>query len=408
MSYEEPLSTPAGVVNLLSLVGSAGTNKVMAGELSRLTRRAFNDIRLPEPAKEGEGALVYPFDLRTAAVAVRYHRTASRILWTLYQSRAVRLEPLYDDLLACVSQETRDWLADGKTISVSPGSTDEFAAGGRQLVGVVKNALINGAATRGMTLTVDPENPDLYFVVKVHDGVVTVSLDLGGQAMNLRGYRTEGGGQAPLRENLAAVLVMLARHDARAEVLIDPMAGSGTIAIEAACMGQARPVWVPPRAPAAARLPGFAEILADLDGPLFADTRPLVFANEIDPRTSAQSRPNFARAGVADLAELTCGDFRDLDPARIFATVRARGFPTDRGLILSNPPYGERISAPDLYALYRDLHVFWRRFPGWRAAFLVANPQFETAFGRRARVKKPLNNGPLRGYFYLFDDLAAF
>jgi 23S rRNA G2445 N2-methylase RlmL len=76
-------------------------------------------------------------------------------------------------------------------------------------------------------------------------------------------------------------------------------------------------------------------------------------------------------------------------------------------VILCNPPYGERLAPADLHEIYRDLGRFWRRFPGWRAAFLVANPQFETAFGRRARVKKPLNNGPLRGYFYLFDDAGS-
>jgi 23S rRNA G2445 N2-methylase RlmL len=390
------------LVDHLSLAGSAGTNKVMAGELSRLVRRAFNDVHLPEPDKEGDGAIVYPFDVRTAAVAVRYHRTSARVLWSLYQSRAARLEPLYDDLFADVSAETRPWLKDGVTFSVSPAATREFAAGGRQLVGVVKNALIDGAKRRGLTLSVDPTQPDLSFQVKVHGGAVTVSLDLGGQSMALRGYRTEGGHEAPLRENLAAVLVMLARHDARCEALLDPMCGSGTIAIEAACMAQARSVWVAPRAPAAARLPLVGDVLTKLVEPLFADTRPLVLANELDPAVHAHSRANFARAGVADLVKLSCGDFRTLDPRLLRDAARERGLDPDRGLILCNPPYGERMRSPDLLALYRDLGGFCRQL-GWRAAFLVANPDFESAYGQRARVKKPLSNGPLRAMFYLYD-----
>ncbi len=394
---------PPALVDHLALAGVAGTNKVMAGEMSRLAGRALKGFRLPEPQKVGLGGLRYPFRADLAAVAVRYHRTASRVLWDLYESRATRLEPLYDDLCDAVRQETRPWLRDGATFSVSPGATRTFAAGGRQMVGVVKNALIDGAAARGMRLSVDADAPDVFFVVNAHEDVVTVSIDLAGQAMNLRGYRTEGGGAAPLRENLAAVLVMLARHDGRAEVLVDPMAGSGTIAIEAACMAQGRPVWVPPRAPAATRLPPLDEALRAPAEALFGDTRPLVFANELDPATHARSRQNVARAGVADLVRTSRGDFRDLQPRVVLDAARARGFDPERGLILCNPPYGERLEPRELLRLYRDLGAWCRQFRGWRAGILVANPEFVTAFGGRPRIEKPLNNGPLRGYFYLYD-----
>ncbi len=385
----------------LRLIGIPGTNKVMAGELSRLARRA-GVPRLAEPRKEGLGGLVYPFDLATAALAVRYHRTASRVLWTLYQSRATRLEPLYAELLAAVAEDARPWLRDGATFSVSPAHTAEFAAGGRQLVGVTKNALVEGAARRGVRVTVDPSDPDLYLVVRVHDGLVTVSLDLAGRPMNQRGYRGEGGA-APLRENLAAVLVMLTRHDARREVLVDPLAGSGTIATEAACMGQGRSVWGAPRAPAAGRLSPFSAVLAEPAEPLFGDTLPWVVANERDPRIQAVCRANAATAGVGDRIETHCGDFRQLDPQDLRAAARRAGLDPQRGVILSNPPYGERLDPADLLATYRDLGAWCRQLPGWRAGFLVANPAFERAFGGRPRIKKPLKNGPLLGYFYLYD-----
>jgi 23S rRNA G2445 N2-methylase RlmL len=392
------------LVDRLALAGVAGTNKVMAGEMSRLAGRALKGFRLPEPRKVGLGGLTWPFRADLAAVAVGYHRTASRVLWDLYESRATRLEPLYDELCDDVRRETRPWLRDGATFSVSPGATRTFAAGGRQMVGVVKNALIDGAAARGLRLAVDPERPDVFLTVNAHEDVVTVSIDLAGQSMNMRGYRTEGGGAAPLRENLAAVLVMLARHDGRSEVLVDPMAGSGTIAIEAACMAQGRPVWIPPRAPAATHLPPVDEALRAPAEPLFGDTRPLVFANELDRATYARARQNVERAGVADLVRTTCGDFRDLSPRMVLDAARARGMDPERGLILCNPPYGERLDPPALRTLYRDLGAWCRQFRGWRAGILVANPDFIPAFGGRPRVEKPLNNGPNRGWFYLYDD----
>jgi 23S rRNA G2445 N2-methylase RlmL len=389
-------------VDSLRLVGIPGTNKVMGGELSRLAGRAFDRVRLPEPKKEGQGTLVYPFSLETAALAVRYHRTSSRVLWGLYRSRAGRLEPLYDDLLAAVAGDGRRWYDKGATFSIAASNLGGFAAGERQVVGAVKNALIDGAAQKGGRLSVDADNPDLRLVAAMHDDVITVSMDLAGRPMSQRGYRAEGG-IAPLRENLAAVLVMLSRYDARKEVLVDPMAGSGTIAIEAACMAQGKPVWVPPRQPSSARHFRFAPLFQEPAQPLFGDTRPLVIANDMERKIHETCKVNVANAGTAAFVETWRGDFRKVDAERVHKRAEEKGFDPGKGVILSNPPYGERLPRDQNVALYRDLRSWCLQFRGWRAGFLVANPDFEAAFGGRARIKKPLRNGPLRGYFYLYD-----
>jgi len=390
------------VVDNLRLLGSAGTNAVMAGELSRLARRASLAARLAEPKKEGLGALVYPFDADLAALAVRYHRTSSRVLWDLFQSDAARLEPLYADVRSAMESDSRRWLEAGMGISVDAYAVSDFAAGERQIVGTVKNAVIDGAVTRGCALHVEPQTPDVHLGVRLRDGVVTVSIDLAGRPMNQRGYRV-GGGEAPLREDVAAVLLMLARHDARHEPLFDPMAGSGTIVIEAACMAQGRPLWIPPRRPACATLPPFRDRLAVPAAPLFADTTPVVIANEVDPAAQALCTRNVKRAGVAAFVERLNGDFRSMSRDSIIARVTARGGSGERGLLLSNPPYGHHLADPHLVQLYRDLGDYCRTFRGWRAGFLVANPEFEQAFGGRPRIRKPLSNGPLRGYFLLYD-----
>ena len=391
------------IVDHLTLIGPTGTNKVMGGELSRLVKRAFDDVRLPEPQKEGQGALHYPFEARVAALAAQYHRTSSRVLWTLYQCRAARLEPLYGELFADIESDPRPWLRDGLTFSIEPGPTHEFAAGGRQLVGVAKNALLAAAERRGLALTVNPENPDLLLTLRVHEGVFSLAIDLAGGPMHLRGYRSEGGGAAPLRENLAAILVMLSRFDARSEALVDPMSGSGTIPIEAACMAQGRPVFSPKREPALKRLPIFADFLKNPPAPLFGDTEPLLFANELDTVTHQRAVANARRAGVPELVRFSNGDFRRLEPARIRAAAQAQHKNPDAGVILCNPPYGERLDPPDLRLLYRDLGEWCRGFPGWRAAFIVANPDFRVAFGGAPRIDKPLNNGPIKAWFYLYE-----
>ncbi len=387
------------VVDRLRLVGIPGSNKVMAGELVRLQRRGLGDMRLPEPKKQGLGAVLYPFDPRLAWLAVNHHRTSSRVLWDLYESRAGRLEPLYDDLLRAGAADPRPWRWDGARISVDSYGVEEFAAGARQIVGTVKNAIIAAAAERGIELTVDPERPDLRVQARLYEGSLVVSLDLAGRAMHQRGYRLEGG-VAPLREDLAAILVMLARHDPKREALIDPLAGSGTIVVEAACLARARPLWMSGRRPDADRHPLFGAL--PRPKPLFADTAPVLFAAEIDPRARAIQQKTFATAGVEPDVEILGGDFAAVAPRDLLRRAAERG--AQGGVVLSNPPYGERMGdRTALRRLYRDLGRWCRELRGWRAGFLVANEDFADCFGGEPRIDKPLKNGPIRARFYLYD-----
>lgn len=393
----------------------------MAGELSRLARRAFSRERANElidlpPRKRGPGGLLYPFAPDLAALAVTYHRTSARVLWDLYCSAETRLEPLYDGLLAEVAADERPWMRDGLGFSVLAFHPKNVAAGERQVVGVVKNALIEGAARRGIKIRLDVERPDVTFHVR--EGLdpedrpaTTVSIDLAGRPMHQRGYRTISG-DAPLREDLAANLVMLARFDARNEVLIDPLAGSGTLAIEAALMAAAKPIWTSGRVPDAAGIPAIAQHLETMRKPLFADSTPRIFAAEIDESTYGALDRALMTAGTSAQTTTFLGDFRDFDVEAILP-------PGKKGLILSNPPYGGRMggSPRELAHLYRDLGRWCRSLRGFRAGFIVGEPErdierrsgpsivklFESEFGGAPRVKKPLRNGPLNAQFLLYD-----
>ncbi len=387
------------IVDRLRLVGIPGSNRVMAGELSRLARRALSEFRLEEPKKQGLGSVTYPFDARLGWLAVQHHRTSARVLWDLYESRAARLEPLFAELVAAGTDDSRPWCWDGAKLSVDAFGVDEFAAGERQVVGTVKNALIEAAAQRKIRLEVDPERPDIRVQVRLYEGTLVVSLDLSGRPMHMRGYRMEAG-DAPLREDLAALLVMLSRYDARTEALFDPLAGSGTILIEAACLAKGRPVWMSGRKPDAERHPVFETFARP--APLFGDTAPVLFASEIDRHLRETMERTFVTAGVERDVAILGGDFRNIDPKLLMDRARARG--VERGVIVTNPPYGQRMGSPEaLWDLYRDLGEWCWQLKGWRHAVIVANPDFPEAFGGRPRIAKPLRNGPLRGYFYLYE-----
>ena len=150
----------------LRLTGSGGANRVMEAELKRLVMRSPFDVRVPKPKREGEATLLYPFDARIAWVAACHHRTSSRISWDLFSSTAVRLEPLFEELLPALTADDRLPAAARLRFSVDLGSAQDFEASPLQLRGVVKNAIVEALASRGVTAEVDADAPDVVFVVR--------------------------------------------------------------------------------------------------------------------------------------------------------------------------------------------------------------------------------------------------
>jgi 23S rRNA G2445 N2-methylase RlmL len=385
------------IIDELRIIGSTQTNVVMAAELIRVAQRAIK-LRPPEPRKEGLGQLVYPFDRELARVAVTYLRTPTRVLWDVYRSRADRLEPLYDELVNDIAEDTRALWHDGDGISVEARRVEAFAAGERQIVGTVKNALIDGIANRAMRLHVDAERPTTRWVARMDDkNELVISIDLGGGSLSQRGWRRDAG-DAPLREHLAAVLLMLSRFDPRKELLVDPMCGAGTIPIEAVQLARATPRPVPALA---------ALGLAGAKAEDLYDATPVVIGCDIDLDVLAAARDNARAAKTGDAITWQRTDVADLRPEMIGQIATERGRPADStGVILCNPPYGERLEEADLVKLYRLIAMTCQRFRGWRACFLVGNPSFEWELGPvlgRPRIKKPLANANLRAYFYLYD-----
>lgn len=393
------------IVDELRIIGSTQTNVVMAAELIRVARRALGQ-RPPEPRKEGLGQLVYPFDRELAWAAVTYMRTPTRVLWDVYRSRATRLEPLYDELVADIRGDRRPLWRDGDGISVEARRVEEFAAGERQIVGTVKNALVDALARRGMRLHVDPHRPATRWVARQDErGELVISIDLGGGSLSHRGWRREAG-EAPLREHLAAVLLMLCRFDPRVDALVDPMCGSGTIPIEALHAARATPRPTPALHALGLRYLPHGAIEGE-PPPLYPDASPLVIGCDVDLTVLAAARDNARAAGVADEITWQRADVATLTPSLVSDVARERGRAVPAtGLLLANPPYGERLDDHDLERIYAALAKTCQRFHGWRAGFLVANPLLERTFARaigRPKIKKPLANANLRAYFYLYE-----
>jgi putative N6-adenine-specific DNA methylase len=395
----------------LRLTGSGGANRVMEAEIKRLVMRSPFQIQLDKPKREGESTLLYPFDARVAWVAACYHRTSSRISWDLCSSDATRLEPLFDEIVPILMADNR--LPKGESIrfSVELGAATDFEASPLQLRGVVKNAIVEALNAHGTSAVLDADAPEIVFIVRragPEDARRTViGIDLGGGARHRRGARVAMGA-APLRETMASQLIMLSRWDARSEPLVDPMAGGGTIPIEAAGLAVGAAI----RRPTDLLL-GLLEPFEDLPiqvPDLFPGTTPKILALDVDAARIPAMVGNLRAAGLTGPAYekaivIADKDVRSLTPDYIYRQLSGSR-DMKPGVFCFNPPYGVRLgndpTDKTLLALYADMGRAFSQFKGWRAACFVANTHFVGAFGHRPVITKPASNAELRGAFLTY------
>ncbi|HVL67379.1 MAG TPA: hypothetical protein VM364_08955, partial [Vicinamibacterales bacterium] len=287
----------------------------------------------------------------------------------------------------------------------------DFEASPLQLRGVVKNALVEAFAARGVAADVDADAPEVVFVARrtgvPEDRRTVVGVDIGGGARHRRGARVTAG-PAPLRETLAAQLVMLSRWDARSEPLVDPMAGSGTIPIEAAGLAVGAAIRHPSQLPF--RHFGAFKGLPNEAPDLFPGTVPRILALDADAERIPTMVGNLRAAGLTGASHegsIVIGrrDVRSLTP-EIIRTLLPPAAAGDRGVFCFNPPYGVRLGgdAADerLLDLYAAMGRALGRFTGWRAACFVANPRFVEAFGHLPTMTKPASNADLPGAFLTY------
>lgn len=397
-------------LNALRLCGSGGSNRAMEAEFKRLVPRALGDFLRDRPQRVDEQNLRYPFRPDLAWAALHYLRTPSRILWDLGSFRAPRLEPLYEQVRDFVAQEAPEgWLAPGLGLSVEIRNIGDFPASPLQVRGTIKNGVMDGAQDRGFRLQLAPDDPDLVISIHQERNALVMSLDLVGKSQHRRGYRLDIG-EAPLKENLAAQMLMLSRWNPKTEALLDPMMGAGTLPVEAALMASGAPVWDKAR-PAAHNLPAFEPFAQRPRPPLFPGDPPAIFGNDEDARAFEAAEQNTRRAKVGDRCVYTKGGFQSITEESLQTAWRTAGFgeaDLSAGLVICNPPYGERLGEEeDVIALYQDL-VRWGQSmgPKWRFCFLSGHPALEESIPTQPRLKKPMSNGPLKAHVLVYDRLS--
>lgn len=274
----------------------------------------------------------------------------------------------------------------------------------------VKDGIVDRFQASGQARpSVDPHRPDTRIYAHLHRNNLTLGIDLSGDSLHMRGYRLQGG-KAPLKENLAAALLVRAQWPEaaqRGEVLVDPMCGAGTLLIEGAMMAcdiapnLRRPRfgfegWQGHRPAIWQQVHREAEVRAEVGR---RRCRAAFIGQDADEYVVSATAGNAQRAGVERFMTLSRGDATRL-PALA---------PNETGLIITNPPYGERIGdMPALVPLYTELGARLREhYPGWRLALLTGNPELSHRLGMKAHKQYAFKNGALDCKLFLFDIRTA-
>lgn len=339
--------------------------------------------------------------LETAYRICLQSRIASRVLLVLARVPAATPEELYDGMRSV------DWstvFTRGATFAIDAKSTASQLSHTQFITLKAKDAIVDQLRERwGERPDIDPLAPGLRIHVRLSKDVASVALDLAGEPLHRRGYRARGVA-APLKENLAAGLLLRAGWPAIAAAgggFVDPLCGSGTLVIEAALM-------------AAGIAPGLLRtrfgfeawgghdaalwhrVKAEADAARARSTLVTgrLFGRDRDGQAIRAARENAIRAGVAEWVDLQPGELSQLMHPRQPA-----------GLLLVNPPYGERLGeVEELKGLYATLGTVLReRYLGWKAAVFTGNPPLCKCLRLEARRSHTLFNGPLECRLLRFD-----
>lgn len=345
--------------------------------------------------------------------ACLWSRVATRVELVVARVDASDAEALYAGVHE-IAWERRVRL--GATVAVRAHGTNAQLRNTQFTALKVKDALCDRLReARGSRPDVDAKNPDVQLEVAVHEQRATVSLNLSGPSLHRRGYREEGvQTEAPLKETLAAGMLLMAGWPACAEeggMLVDPMCGSGTLAIEGALM-------------AAGVAPGLLRTRWGFEGWVWHDaalweelleearglaegawTTARIVAGDLDPAAIEVAEANARRASVERWVR-----FHVDDAARLGRHVgrQGAGLPA-RGLVATNPPYGERLlSRDELPRVYESLAAAIAAVPrGWDVALITPDAGIDSALGRTPVETIACYNGPIRTWVRRYETSEA-
>jgi putative N6-adenine-specific DNA methylase len=333
------------------------------------------------------GRISFTGDERDIACCNIWLRTADRVLLEVARFKAIDFEELFQGTLKVPWEDIIP--IDGKMhITGKTVRSKLFSLSACQ--SVVKKAVIEAMRRKYGPSEFSETGPVYKIEVSLLNDVASLTIDTTGPGLHKRGYRQDAG-EAPLRETLAAGIVLLSGWKPD-RVLADPLCGSGTIAIEAALIGKniapglkrsfvAETWWQIPEPIWSSVREGAREQINDVSFQ--------ILASDIDAVVLRKARGNAARAGVSDLVA-----FQKLSVDQFHSR-------KNYGYIICNPPYGERLSEKtEVEELYKTMGQTFSQLDTWSFFILAAHSGFQQSFGKKATRNRKLYNGMIQCYLY--------
>ncbi|AWI03760.1 THUMP domain-containing class I SAM-dependent RNA methyltransferase [Clostridium drakei] len=357
-----------------------GLEAIVANELKEL---GYYDLKVEN------GKVTFEGDERDIVTCNMWLRTADRVLIKMSEFKAQSFEELFQGTLAV------DWgklMPKDAFMHVVGKSVKSALFSVPDCQSIVKKAVIEAMKREYNTEWFSEDGTEYKIEVGILKDIVTLTVDTSGAGLHKRGYRALAGG-APMKETLAAALVLLSKWEP-SRMLADPMCGSGTIAIEAALIGKNI-------APGLNR--SFVSENWDIipkniweENRKFArnainKSEVKILASDIDGSVIRIARQNAEKAGVAD-----CIAFQKI-PVQEFSSKKRYGF------IICNPPYGERLgNEKQIEQLYKQMGEVFQNLNDWSYFVITSHPEFETHFGLKANKNRKLYNGRIKCYYYQY------
>ena len=355
-----------------------GLEPVLAKELTQL---GANDVKI------GRRMVSFTGDKEMMYRANFQLHTAIKILKPIRHFKAKSADDVYEEI------KKTDWttyLNDNKTFAVDAVVFSEEFRHSKFVSYKVKDAIVDQFREKtGNRPNISVTNPDIRLNIHIAEDQCTLSLDSSGESLHRRGYRQESV-EAPLNEVLAAGMIMMTGWQGDTD-FIDPMCGSGTLLIEAALIAHNM-------APGLFRKEYAFEKWADFDAELFdriynddsqeREFKHHIYGYDIDMKAVNTARLNVKAAGLTNSITIEQQDFKDFKQ------------PKEKSLLVTNPPYGERISTPDLLGTYRMIgERLKHEFTGNDAWVLSYREECFDQIGLKPSLKIPLYNGSLECEF---------
>lgn len=357
--------------------------------LEAICKRELSDLGYKDLEVQN-GRIDFKAEEKDIPLANIWLRTADRILLKLGEFKVFSFDELFEKTKALPWDdwitEKGNFIVDGKSINSKLYSISDCQS-------IVEKAIVEKLKTKYDVSWFQKSGERYRVQVSILKDVATLTIDTSGDGLHKRGYRDRAG-DAPIKETLAAAMILLSYWN-KDRVLFDPFCGSGTIPIEAAMIGRNiapgldrefdSEKW--PRIKKEYWTTAKRDAFEKIDN----DSKLNILGCDIDKRSILRARDNAANLGLEDDIAFFMKDMREVD------------LHEEYGVVITNPPYGERIGEKeDIHELYRDLGKKMIPFHTWSVYVITSEEDFEKLYGKKANRKRKLYNGRIKVDYYQY------